>query len=71
MDEERATSFTVPSPPTATTMSVWLSLASAASSEACPGLSVIFISYSNCSLSKVESIKLGTAALLLVPEIGS
>ncbi len=34
MDEGTGYLFTVPSPPTATTMSAWLSLASAASSEA-------------------------------------
>ena len=67
---ERATSLMVPSPPTATTISTWLFLASVAISEACPALSVILISYSKSSLFNVDSIRLGMAALLLVPEIG-
>ena len=67
---ERAISLIVPSPPTATTISVFLSAASAAISIACPALSVYTISQVYISLSIFSSSRLRTSSLLCVPEIG-
>ena len=67
---ERAISLIVPSPPIATTISVFSSAALAAISTAWPALSVFTTSQEYLALSIFSSSKLRINSLLCVPEIG-
>ena len=67
---ERATSFTVPSPPTATTISTPSSAAFFANSAAWPAYSVRTISYVKSVASIPFSICLRTEVFFFTPEIG-
>ena len=64
------TSFMVPSPPMATTMSACSSFAFSAIFVACPAYCVHWIVYENLSLSRYFSTSLGIPAFFTVPEIG-
>lgn len=66
----RATSLTVPSPPTATTISTPSSTKDFVSSAACPEYSVKTVLTSYFLASMCESIRAGMPSLLAVPDMG-